>query len=140
MLSGKRRNKHQYGPLPHVMRTGTRYQTLHVTRVKTQGKTLYDNYGIAGQFWAAHGLQCSDMTSLVGNNVAGMVFDAAKSVDRPLVRDARRRPDEKGGDRDRAERAALLLLAHHGDSRHGAALGAEDPDDFLGHGGRVYLP
>src|SRR6266436_6270480 len=31
------------------------------------GKTLYDNYGVAGQFWAAHGLQCSDMTSLIGN-------------------------------------------------------------------------
>jgi len=49
------------------------------------GKTLYDNYGIAGQFWAAHGLQCSDMTSLVGNNVAGMVFDAAKSMDRVTI-------------------------------------------------------
>ena len=36
------------------------------------GKTLYDNYGVAGQFWAAHGLQCSDMTSLIGNNVAGV--------------------------------------------------------------------
>ena len=33
---------------------------------------------LAGQFWAAHGLQCSDMTSLIGNNVAGMVFDAAR--------------------------------------------------------------
>jgi len=49
------------------------------------GKTLYDNYGVAGQFWAAHGLQCSDMTSLVGNNVAGMVFDAAKSIDRVTI-------------------------------------------------------
>ncbi len=49
------------------------------------GKTLYDNYGIAGQYWAAHGLQCSDMTSLIGNNVAGMVFDAAKSVDRVTI-------------------------------------------------------
>ena len=49
------------------------------------GKTLYDNYGVAGQFWAAHGLQCSDMTSLIGNNVAGMVFDAAKSVDRVTI-------------------------------------------------------
>jgi TrbL/VirB6 plasmid conjugal transfer protein len=49
------------------------------------GKTLYDNYGIAGQFWAAHGLQCSDMTSLIGNNVAGMVFDAAKSIDRVTI-------------------------------------------------------
>jgi uncharacterized membrane protein YgcG len=47
--------------------------------------TLYDNYGVAGQFWAAHGLQCSDMTSLIGNNVAGMVFDAAKSVDRVTI-------------------------------------------------------
>jgi hypothetical protein len=49
------------------------------------GKTLYDNYGTAGQFWAAHGLQCSDMTSLIGNNVAGMVFDAAKSLDRVTI-------------------------------------------------------
>ena len=49
------------------------------------GKTLYDNYGIAGQYWAAYGLQCSDMTSLIGNNVAGMVFDAAKSVDRVTI-------------------------------------------------------
>ncbi len=49
------------------------------------GQTLYANYGIAGQFWAAHGLQCSDMTSLIGNNVAGMVFDAAKSLDRVTI-------------------------------------------------------
>ena len=49
------------------------------------GKTLYANYGIAGQFWAAHGLQCSDMTSLIGNNVAGMIFDAAKSLDRVTI-------------------------------------------------------
>jgi uncharacterized membrane protein YgcG len=49
------------------------------------GKTLYDNYGMAGQFWAAHGLQCSDMTSLIGNNVAGMIFDAAKSLDRVTI-------------------------------------------------------
>jgi hypothetical protein len=49
------------------------------------GKTLYDSYGLAGQFWAAHGLQCSDMTSLIGNNVAGMVFDAAQSLDRVTI-------------------------------------------------------
>jgi TrbL/VirB6 plasmid conjugal transfer protein len=51
----------------------------------TGGKTLYDNYGVAGQFWAATGLQCSDMTSLIGNNVAGMVFDMAKSLDRVTI-------------------------------------------------------
>jgi hypothetical protein len=51
----------------------------------TGGKTLYDNYGIAGQYWAATGLQCSDMTSLIGNNVAGMVFDMAKSLDRVTI-------------------------------------------------------
>ena len=49
------------------------------------GKTLYDNYGVSGQFWAAHDMQCSDMTSLVGNNVAGMVFDAAKAMDRVTI-------------------------------------------------------
>jgi hypothetical protein len=49
------------------------------------GKTLYDNYGVAGQYWAAYGLQCSDLTSLIGNNVAGMVFDAAKSLDRVTI-------------------------------------------------------
>lgn len=49
------------------------------------GKTLYDNYGVAGQFWAAHDMQCSDMTALVGNNIAGMVFDAAKAIDRVTI-------------------------------------------------------
>jgi hypothetical protein len=51
----------------------------------TVGKTLYDNYGMAGQNWAATGLKCSDMTSLIGNNVAGMVFDVAKSLDRVTI-------------------------------------------------------
>jgi hypothetical protein len=49
------------------------------------GKTLYDNYGVSGQYWSAYGLQCSDLTSLIGNNVAGMVFDAAKSLDRVTI-------------------------------------------------------
>jgi hypothetical protein len=49
------------------------------------GKTLYDNYGIAGQYWASSGLTCSQMTSSIGNNVAGMVFDMAKSLDRVTI-------------------------------------------------------
>ncbi len=54
----------------------------------TSGKqlaTLYDEYGVAGNYWAATNLQCSDMTSLIGNDVAGMVFDAAKSIDRVTI-------------------------------------------------------
>lgn len=47
--------------------------------------TLYDEYGVAGDYWAATNLQCSDMTSLVGNDVAGMVFDAAKAIDRVTI-------------------------------------------------------
>ncbi len=50
-----------------------------------QPATLYGSYGIAGQYWAASNLQCSDMTSLIGNNVASMVFDIAKSVDRVTI-------------------------------------------------------
>jgi len=49
------------------------------------GVTLYDHYQMAGQYWAAYGLQCSQMTSLIGNNVAGMVFDMAKSLDRVTI-------------------------------------------------------
>ena len=48
-------------------------------------KTLYNQYGVAGQYWAATNMQCSDMTSLIGNNVAGMVFDVAKSIDRVTI-------------------------------------------------------
>ena len=36
-------------------------------------------------------------------------------------------------------RAALLLFAHHGNGGRGPALGAEDPDDRAGHGGRFHL-
>jgi hypothetical protein len=50
-----------------------------------QPATLYDSYGVAGQSWAAYDLQCSDMTSLIGNNVAGVVFDAAKALDRVTI-------------------------------------------------------
>jgi hypothetical protein len=50
-----------------------------------QPATLYEQYGVAGDYWAATNLQCSDMTSLIGNNVAGMVFDAAKSIDRVTI-------------------------------------------------------
>jgi hypothetical protein len=48
-------------------------------------RTLYNQYGVSGQFWAATNLHCSDMTSLIGNNVAGMVFDVAKSIDRVTI-------------------------------------------------------
>jgi hypothetical protein len=51
----------------------------------SQPATLYNSYGVAGQYWAATNLQCSDMTSLIGNNVASMVFDIAKSIDRVTI-------------------------------------------------------
>src|SRR5712691_11765158 len=47
--------------------------------------TPYNQYGVAGQYWAATKLQCSDMTSLIGNSVAGMLFDLAKSIDRVTI-------------------------------------------------------
>ena len=52
---------------------------------QAQPSTLYGSYGVAGQYWAATNLQCSDMTSLIGNNVASMVFDIAKSIDRVTI-------------------------------------------------------
>jgi hypothetical protein len=47
--------------------------------------TLYQELGVSGDFWAATDLQCSDSTSLIGNEVAGVVFDAAKSLDRVTI-------------------------------------------------------
>ncbi len=47
--------------------------------------TPYNQYGTAGQNWAATDLQCSDMTSLIGNDVAGMIFDFAKALDRVTI-------------------------------------------------------
>jgi TrbL/VirB6 plasmid conjugal transfer protein len=47
--------------------------------------TLYQSYGMAGQSWAPYGLKCSDMTSMIGNNVANAVFDAAKAIDRITI-------------------------------------------------------
>ena len=50
-----------------------------------QVATPYNQYGMAGQSWAATDLQCSDMTSLIGNDVAGMLFDFAKALDRVTI-------------------------------------------------------
>jgi hypothetical protein len=47
--------------------------------------TPYHQYGMAGQFWAPTNLKCSDMTSLIGNDVAGMIFDFAKALDRVTI-------------------------------------------------------
>jgi len=47
--------------------------------------TPYNLYGMSGQYWAATNLQCSDMTSLIGNDVAGMIFDFAKALDRVTI-------------------------------------------------------
>ena len=73
------------GPPQPEQATAGINQMISVPGGPTVGKTLYDNYGMAGQFWGATGLQCSDMTSLIGNNVAGMVFDMAKSLDRVTI-------------------------------------------------------
>jgi hypothetical protein len=50
-----------------------------------QVATPYNEYGMSGQFWAATDLQCSDITSLIGNDVAGMIFDFAKAFDRVTI-------------------------------------------------------
>jgi hypothetical protein len=71
-------------PQPEVATAGIN-SLITVPGSPTTGKTLYDNYRMSGQFWAATGLQCSDMTSLIGNNVSGMVFDMAKSLDQVTI-------------------------------------------------------
>src|SRR5215469_13020782 len=50
-----------------------------------QSATLYNTYGMAGQSWSAYGLQCSDFASIIGNQVAGVVFTGAKALDRVTI-------------------------------------------------------
>lgn len=71
-------------PMPEVATSGIDSMVTTPGGQKT-GNTLYDNYGISGQYWASTGLTCSQMTSSIGNNVAGMVFDMAKSLDRVTI-------------------------------------------------------
>jgi len=71
-------------PAPELATSGIDSMITTPGGVKA-GKTLYDNYGMSGQYWAATGLKCSQMTSTIGNNVAGMVFDMAKSLDRVTI-------------------------------------------------------
>jgi hypothetical protein len=70
-------------PAPELATSGI--NSMITTPGQPNTKTLYDQYGIAGQYWAATDLTCSQMTSQIGNNVAGMVFDMAKSLDRVTI-------------------------------------------------------
>jgi hypothetical protein len=72
-------------PAPELANTGIDSMITTPGATQTAGKTLYDNYGMAGLYWASTGLTCSQMTSTIGNNVAGMVFDMAKSLDRVTI-------------------------------------------------------
>ena len=72
-------------PSPELANSGVDSLVRPVAAAGPRNGTLYDNYGTSGDFWAATNLQCSDMTSLIGNNVASMVFDVAKSIDRVTI-------------------------------------------------------
>jgi hypothetical protein len=72
-------------PSPELANSGVDSLVRPVAAAGPRNGTLYDNYGTSGDFWAATNLQCSDMTSLIGNNVASMVFDVAKSIDRVII-------------------------------------------------------
>ncbi len=72
-------------PSPELANSGIDSLVRPVAAPGPRNGTLYDSYGTSGDFWAATNLQCSDMTSLIGNNVASMVFDVAKSIDRVII-------------------------------------------------------
>ncbi len=72
-------------PSPELASAGIDSMVKPAAAPGPQNGTLYDNYGVAGPYWAATNLKCSDMTALIGNNVASMVFDIAKSIDRVII-------------------------------------------------------
>src|SRR5262245_49317138 len=72
-------------PQPESARTGVNALIRPPATPGKQVATPYNQYGMAGQYWAPTDLQCSDMTSLIGNDVAGMLFDFAKALDRVTI-------------------------------------------------------
>jgi len=72
-------------PQPESAATGINALIKPPATAGKQVATPYNQYGMAGQYWAATDLQCSDMTSLIGNDVAGMLFDFAKALDRVTI-------------------------------------------------------
>jgi hypothetical protein len=60
-------------PSPELANSGIDSLVKPTAAPGPRNGTLYDNYGVAGDYWVATNLQCSDMTSLIGNNVASMV-------------------------------------------------------------------
>ncbi|HKR72229.1 MAG TPA: type IV secretion system protein [Streptosporangiaceae bacterium] len=72
-------------PQPESAATGVNALIKPPASPGKQIATPYNQYGMAGQYWAPTDLQCSDMTSLIGNDVAGMLFDFAKALDRVTI-------------------------------------------------------
>ena len=72
-------------PQPESATSGVNSLIKPPASAGTRVATPYNQYGMAGQYWAATDLQCSDMTSLIGNDVAGMLFDFAKALDRLTI-------------------------------------------------------
>lgn len=44
-------------------------------------QSYYGQYGTAGQYWNWMGLKCTDFSAPVGNQVANLIFNVAKTVD-----------------------------------------------------------
>jgi hypothetical protein len=72
-------------PQPESATTGVNSLIRPPATPGKQVETPYNQYGMAGQYWAPTDLQCSDMTALIGNDVAGMLFDFAKALDRVTI-------------------------------------------------------
>ncbi|WP_344210527.1 type IV secretion system protein, partial [Actinomadura livida] len=79
-------------PAPELYGSGTDgmikppdYPSEKLKNTPVENLTYYDRYGMAGQYWYAVDLGCSDAVSMMGNAVANTVFTLVRAIDRTTI-------------------------------------------------------
>src|SRR5690606_7949684 len=61
------------------------YPSEQLKNTPVENLTYYDRYGMAGQYWYAVDMGCSDAMAMMGNAVANTVFTLVRAIDRTTI-------------------------------------------------------
>ena len=75
----------QYGSGADGMIKPPNYPSEQLKNTPVENLTYYDRYGMAGQYWYAVDMGCSDAMAMMGNAVANTVFTLVRAIDRTTI-------------------------------------------------------
>ncbi|MFC7732163.1 type IV secretion system protein [Actinomadura keratinilytica] len=75
----------QYGSGLDGMIMPPGYPDEKLRKTPVEDLTYYDRYGMAGQFWYAVDMGCSDAMAMVGNGLANTTFTLVRVIDRTTI-------------------------------------------------------